>query len=353
MKQIKLLGVLAIVLTLGLAACNGAGENGGDESQAGQVSECEKHTWGPKETIKAATCTEDGQTQRTCTVCGAKEDPKTVKALGHDWEEMGVSKQATCEEKGIIDIQCKRCYAESTKEVAALGHRWSTEGTGTQAQEDGFANFYEFPCLNQGCTKKCLGFKANEPTEESKSHLVINSDGGARFWGRPIGNAVDLNEDGDADRDNHEPVFDKTEEGDFFEYKFRLTQAQAATLANCRCYCDATPAGYMNANGVDFWANKEGDEDWTRGMYIDDDPAHVNEDGTGKEITDYRYVLYVDGQLQQFDGTPAPVSSDDRAEFEMPFTFHLHEGVNTIRLCMAGGYRSVFYNFYFRAVAAN
>ena len=74
MKQIKLLGVLAIALTLGLASCNGGGNSGGNggESQSGGVSECEKHTWGPKETIKEPTCTEDGLSQRTCTVCGAK-----------------------------------------------------------------------------------------------------------------------------------------------------------------------------------------------------------------------------------------------------------------------------------------
>ena len=37
-----------------------------------------------------------------------------------------------------------------------------------------------------------------------------------------------------------------------------------------------------------------------------------------------------------------------RKEYVMPYTFNLHEGENTIRLHMAGGYRSTFYNFTFR-----
>ena len=344
MKQLKLIGGLAIALSLSLAGCNSPSEEESQE-QVPSVEPCAKHTWGEKEVLKEATCLEDGQTQRTCTVCGAKEEVKTVKALGHDWKDVSERTPAGCETKGVMNTECKRCGESGTREIEALGHVWSTENPSfTPAQGEGYANFYEYPCAHN-CGKKSLGFKANEPTTESAEHLVIGEDGGARFWGRPIGNNVALNDDGDPDRDSHEPVFDEEQKGDFFEYKFDLTAAQAETLANCRCYCDATPAGYMNANGIDFWANKEGDEDWTRGMYIDGE--HI-----GEEITDYRYVLYVDDVLQQFDGTPAPVSSDDRAEFEMPFTFHLHAGTNTIRLCMAGGYRSTFYNFYFRAVAA-
>lgn len=346
MKQLKLLGILAITLTLGLAGCNKGGNEGGDGTpEESQVELCEKHTWGEKVVLKKATCTEDGLTQRTCKVCGFKEEPKEVKATGHKWVDDGESRVPTCEGKGIMDTVCSVCGEMGTREIPALGHQWSTEGgTVTPAPDPSYANFYEFPC-SHGCGKKCLGFKANEPTPESKETLVIGTDGGARFFGHPIGNDVELNENGDADRDNHEPIFNEDQTGDFFEYKFELTAAQAETLATCRCFCDATPAGYMNANGVDFWANKAGDEDWTRGMYIDGEHK-------GEEITDYRYVLYVDGVLQEFDGTACPVNSDDRAEFEMPFTFHLHSGTNTIRLSMAGGYRSTFYNFYFRTVAA-
>ena len=422
MKQIKFLGILAIALSLGLAACNngGNGSEGGEggESQSGGVTECTKHTWGEKEVIKPATCTEDGQSQRTCTVCGAKEEPKTIKAghtwgdwtklsdstctvagkderecsvchtkeqrdraladhnfvpdtsatdvtptcteggtenlvcsvcgekkvnnlpaNGHTWGEWEVTKEAECEVDGSRKHVCSVCGVEESEVVAKLGHQLTAIG-GETTPPAGEAAVRLYEC--ERCHITYLGFKANEPSAESLEHLVIGDDGGARFWGRPIGNDVALNEQGDPDQNSHDPVFNEEQEGDFFEYIFTLNNEQAATLATARLYCDAQPAAYLGRNGIDFWANKAGDEDWTRGMYIDGPEK-------GQDITDYRYVLYVDDVRQEFDGTPVPVpNSEPRQEYEMPFVFHLHAGQNKIRLVMAGGYRSVFYNFIFR-----
>ena len=92
MKQIKILGVAAIALSvLGLIGCG----NG--------TKECEKHDWDKAVTIKEATCTEDGQTQRTCKVCGAKEEPKKVKAKGHKYVDVDVNTEAGCETKGVMN----------------------------------------------------------------------------------------------------------------------------------------------------------------------------------------------------------------------------------------------------------
>ena len=447
MKQIKLLGVLAIALTLGLAACNGGGASSGAKSsgtpssskhvhtfdtskweadddyhwhpatcehtnqkgdraahtfgepydvvaatceaagsQKVKCSVCQKevtqvlealgHQWVDDEAGSVApTCTEAGSKNQTCSRCGAKQEGVVVEALGHDYGEWTTveGKAPTCTEAGQEQRVCSRCGDVDTQEVPALGHDFQLVGDDTEP-EAGKAKVRVYTCQN-GCGQTNLGFKANEVSDESKARLVINDDGGARFWGRPIGNAVPLNDSGDPDRDNHPSIFDKKETGDYFEYVFDLTKEQADSLANCRCFCDAKPADYLGRNGIDFWANTEGSEDWTRGRYIDDDPAHLEVDSEGnpvmvdvldaegnptgeqvqqgKEITDYRYVLYVDGQIQEFDGTACPVpSSEPRAEYEMPFTFHLHEGENKISLRMAGGYRSVFYNFIFRAVEA-
>ena len=77
----------------------------------------------------------------------------------------------------------------------------------------------------------------------------------------------------------------------------------------------------------------------------------------GKRISNYRYILYVDDEVKAFDPSmTAPThgnnSNMQREEFVMPYVFHLKEGVNTISLRMAGGYRSLFYNFYFRQYVA-
>ena len=472
----RILGVLVLALTLGLGACGGSGDNGGDNAQS-SVEKCKSHKWGEYTTVKNATCTEDGSQERVCTVCGEKQT-KTIKAahtwgewakisdstcavagkdqrecsvchkteqrdrellehtfeqedgkdkitwsreatctlggigtkhctvckqdiettsdpLGHLYEQedgkdkVNWTRQASCEVGGVGTKTCIRPNCGHVEQVESdpTGHKWvTTGGTKTPAQGPGFADFYEIPCAN-GCGKTSLGFMANEPTLESKDHLVIDDDGGARFWGRPIGNALALDKDGTSvNQSNNEIVYCKSETGDFFEYKFDLTAAQAQTLSTCRCYCDAKPADHLSG---DFWAYNRSNTDWTPGYYIDGSDEHVqhNEDGSvmmvkdharpvkdengaeaegveletevkmGARIEDYRYILYVDDQPQDFDpeiSVPVQGSSTNmkRAEYVMPFTFHLHKGTNIIRLHMAGGYRSVFYAFYFRQYVA-
>ena len=120
MKQIKFLGILAVALSLGLAACGGA---------SNEVEPCAKHDWGEKVTIKEPTCTEAGQSQRTCKVCGAKEDPKTIKALGHDYSIESNKKEPTCTEPGSVDLECSRCHDKKAGEVIeALGHDFQDLG---------------------------------------------------------------------------------------------------------------------------------------------------------------------------------------------------------------------------------
>ena len=116
-------------------------------------------------------------------------------------------------------------------------------------------------------------------------------------------------------------------------------------MSTCRCYCDAKPADWLGRNGYDFWARRESDTEWTQGFYIDGEKE-------GQAILDYRYILYVDDMMQEFDPTiKVPVPREEpRAEYVMPFTFHLHAGYNKISLRMAGGFRSTFYNFIFKPV---
>ena len=121
MKQIKFLGILAVVLSFGLSACGGAGSQ--------EVEPCKKHDWGEKVTIKEPTCTEAGESQRTCKVCGAKEDPKTIKALGHDYSIESNRKEPTCTEPGSVDLECSRCHDKKQGEVIeALGHDFQDLG---------------------------------------------------------------------------------------------------------------------------------------------------------------------------------------------------------------------------------
>ena len=448
MKQIKILGVLVIALTLGLAACNGGGND--KKSSGAETSSKHEHTfdttkweaddnyhWHPAtcehtnqkgdraahdfgdpydvvaatcenagsqkvkckicnkevtQTIQALghdwvddeagavapTCTEAGSKNQTCSRCGAKQEGVVVDALGHDYGEWTVveGKAPTCEKAGQEQHVCSRCQNVETREAAALGHNFQLVGDATEP-ETGKAKVRVYTCAN--CGQTSLGFKASEVSEASKTHLNFTDpdekgEVGASFWGRPIGNALALDETGTSiGQTDNEIVYCTAETGDFFEYVFDLTKEQAEELATCRCYCDATPANHLSG---DFWAVGRSATEWTPGYYIDGSDEHVqkNEDGSyvmvkdharavgtaageeletevkmGKRIEDYRYILYVDDKVQAFDkDIGVTVTANTRKEYVMPFTFHLHEGENKISLRMAGGYRSTFFNFTFR-----
>ena len=467
-KQIKFLGVLAIALTLGLAACNGGG--GDDKSQSGggkdstskhvheaaadapwqsddskhwkdcsandggkvdnkshtfgdpydivpatceaagsqkvKCSVCQKevtqainalgHDWVDDETGGTpATCTTDGSKNQTCSRCDATQAGVVIPALGHDWSAWAdvEGKAPTCTAKGEQKRTCSRCNEVETQEVSALGHNMQLIGEDTEPAT-GKAKVRVYTCAN-GCGQTYLGFKASEASEEAQKHLSFtqpNAQGevGASFWGRPIGNALALKADGSSQNEQvDEVVYCSTETGDFFEYIFDLTQDQIdeSGLDNCRLYLDAKPADYMN--GGDFFAYGGGNtDDWTPGFYIDGAADHIEKDGEGnpvmvkdhaksvrdpetgaeaagveletevpmgKRITDYRYILYVDDQVKAFEPNVSnPTHGNNtnmtREEFVLPFVFNLHAGENKIRLGMAGGYRSTFYNFTFRPV---
>ena len=471
MKQIKVLGVIAMALALGLTACN----NGGSKSSSKHT-----HNWGDYVTVKEATCTEDGQQERECKDCGEKqtktikaahkwgdwitvteatcqaegskkhvcsvcnaEETETIEKADHTWGDWITVTEADCDNAGSRKHVCSVCNTEETEAVTALGHNFKTDaegnieftwtvapscekaGVGTKHCErcgkdvaateeeakalghdieavggettptDGTAAVRLYHCKR--CDQTYMGFLANEVTNESKDHVYFEpetvtegQEQGARFKGRPIGNALALDAQGTSvNQQNGECVYCSTETGDFIEYAFNLNAAQAATLETCRLYCDAKPADYLN--GTDFWAYGASNDEWTPGYYIDggDERFEKNDDGTfvmtadheraafdsqpgaekkdaegnavmvkqGKRIEDYRYVLYVDGNVVDFDPETAnPTHGNNtnmtREEFELPYTFHLHEGLNKIKFVMAGGYRSLFYKCIFRPYVA-
>ena len=379
------------------------------------------HSWGSWFRVVEPTCTETGLEERVCSRCDARES-RTIMANGHYYEDYAIISQPTCISNGIKEVRCIYCGEVQQQEIPASGHIWGSSNIVQEAtcERDGrvehtcsvcgvheeeiipayghdiqLVDYQGTPASGKSpvrlykcsrCDATYLGFKATDVTEESKSHLVFDSyydgygEAGARFWGRPIGNALALSYDGvSVNQQNGECVYCSTETGDYFEYAFDLTTEQAALLSTCRLYCDAKPADYLN--GTDFWAYGRSNDEWTPGYYIDgdDERFETNEDGSfvmvndharagrdsqegveldtkvklGKRIERYRYVLYVDGNVVDFDpDTACPTRGSNtnmqREEFELPYTFHLHQGENRISLHMAGGYRSTFYNFVFR-----
>ncbi len=81
------------------------------------------HDFGEWEVSKEATCTEAGEETRTCTREGCEEiETREVEALGHDFGEWEVSKEVTCTEDGEETRTCSRCEEVETRVVPAHGH---------------------------------------------------------------------------------------------------------------------------------------------------------------------------------------------------------------------------------------
>ena len=149
MKQIKILGVLAIALTLGLASCNkpageeqqsGAGEQGESQQTQTSVEECKRHTWGDWVVVTPKTCTTDGSQKRTCSVCG-KEETKAIKA-SHEWGQYVEVTPASCSAEGVERRTCSACQATEDRPISKLDHTWGAWETVTAAD-----------CTNAGSRK--------------------------------------------------------------------------------------------------------------------------------------------------------------------------------------------------------
>ena len=97
------------------------------------TSKPHEHSWSDWKVTKAATCTEKGSEERSCT-CGEKET-KEVKELGHT-EVVDKAVEPTCTEKGKTEGKhCSVCNTITVKqtEVAAKGHSFGEWKTVTAA----------------------------------------------------------------------------------------------------------------------------------------------------------------------------------------------------------------------------
>lgn len=110
------------------------------------------HIYGDPVQVKPATCTEPGQQNVTCTMCGVIA-PQDTPALGHDYGNLVAAKEPTCLEQGnIAHYRCSRedCQGyfvsgddgvqqvgPSTVNIKAKGHVYETTTKKATATADG------------------------------------------------------------------------------------------------------------------------------------------------------------------------------------------------------------------------
>ena len=127
---------------------------------------------------KAATCTETGLTEgKKCEVCHATLVKQEVTpALGHDWDDWKVTKEATCTETGVKTRTCKRDASHTeTEAIPATDHMYGKEVVEPTCTEPGYTKYTCAYCGDSYTTdeKPVLGHEevvisGQEPTCEAE-----------------------------------------------------------------------------------------------------------------------------------------------------------------------------------------
>ena len=107
------------------------------------------HKWKKDETV-APTCTGQGYTLYVCQNDGSHTDKRDYKkALGHDWDDWKVTKEATCTETGVKTRTCKRDSSHTdTETIDATGHNYTEKVVPPTCESDGYTIF---TCSNSNC----------------------------------------------------------------------------------------------------------------------------------------------------------------------------------------------------------
>lgn len=167
------------------------------------------HNWEDVKVTKAATCKEAGSKDVKCKDCGETATVAIPKLEEHTWDKGEVTKEANCGEKGEKTFKCTVCEATKTEEIATVGeHKWGkwevtviatplTKGTKTRT------------CSVCGA-KESEKFEYEEETDEfltgdvnnddkvtaSDARLVLQNVAGLREFTEAETKAADVNEDG-------------------------------------------------------------------------------------------------------------------------------------------------------------
>ncbi|MBQ8576583.1 MAG: hypothetical protein IJ449_01240 [Clostridia bacterium] len=94
------------------------------------------HVWDAGTVKTAVTCTEDGETVYTCSLCGETRT-EVIPATGHEYDEGTVRQEATCTMPGEIAYVCQICDNTVTEEIPAAGHTETTVTTDPTCDTDG------------------------------------------------------------------------------------------------------------------------------------------------------------------------------------------------------------------------
>ena len=131
-------------------------------------------------TVTEPTCTEQGYTTHTCSVCGDTYVDSYVGALGHSFGAWTQSKAPSCTEKGTEKRSCSRCGKTETREIAALGHDYHAVVTAPTCTEKGYTTYTCSRCGDSYVADEvaALGHTPGAAVEENRVNPTCTANGG-------------------------------------------------------------------------------------------------------------------------------------------------------------------------------
>ena len=113
------------------------------------------HDWGDWTVTREATCTEEGEETRVCSHDSAHVEHRAIAKKAHAWDEGVVTKAPTCTEEGERTFTCADCGATRTEPIApdAANHTHLETEVGKKAptcEEDGYTG--DTVCADCGVT---------------------------------------------------------------------------------------------------------------------------------------------------------------------------------------------------------
>ncbi len=98
-----------------------------------------EHTY--KAVVTAPTCTEEGYTTYTCSVCGDSYVDDKVAATGHSFGQWKQTKAPSCTEEGEERRDCANCDHYETRTVAIADHDYEAVVTAPTCTEGGYTTY--------------------------------------------------------------------------------------------------------------------------------------------------------------------------------------------------------------------
>ena len=103
-------------------------------------SSLKEHQYGDWTVVTPPTCTEFGEEEKVCVVCG-HADMRLTPATGHSYSDWTDIIPASCTEKGKQQRICATCNNTETREVLATGHNYIGEYFDSTCAESAFTRY--------------------------------------------------------------------------------------------------------------------------------------------------------------------------------------------------------------------